>query len=198
MKSRDPWIVVFAGPMLDAPLCARERFPADMAPLATAEIVLRLALLDAGPGDLALCDGTCGGSLLFAEVALARGMRLELRLPFDEERFLREAVAFAGPSWLSRYRHIRAHPRTVLYCLPGEAMLPGSDPFAEAGQWQLNAALVHGSERVWLMTLGDRAGAFDAGDGSAQLMEAMHRYTGQVITIDAARLLRKTRERRRN
>jgi len=29
-------------------------------------------------------------------------------------------------------------------------------------------------------------------------MEAMHRYTGQVITIDAARLLRKTRERRRN
>jgi hypothetical protein len=30
------------------------------------------------------------------------------------------------------------------------------------------------------------------------LVEAMHRYTGQVITIDAARLLRRTRERRGN
>lgn len=198
MKSRDPWIVVFTGPMLDAPLCARECFPADMAPLAAAEIVLRLALLDAGPGDLALCDGASGGGLLFAEAALARGMRLELRLPFDEERFLRESVAFAGQQWLSRYLRVRAHPKTVLYCLPQAAMLPGSDPFAEVGYWQLNAALAHGSDRVWLMLLWDRAGAFDTGSGTAQLMEAMHRYTGQVITIDAARLLRRTRERRRN
>jgi len=184
--------------MLDAPLCARERFPADMAPLATAEIALRLALLNAGPGDLALCDGACGGSLLFAEAALARGMRLELRLPFGEERFLREAVAFAGRHWLSRYLRIRGHPRTVAYCLPDQAMPAGGDPFAEAGQWQLHAALSHGSDRVWLMTLSESPNAFDAGGGTAQLMEAMHRYTGQVITIDAARLLRKTRERRRN
>ena len=198
MKSRDPWIVLFAGPMLDAPLCGRERFPADMAPLATAEIALRLALLDAGPGDLALCDGACGGSLLFAEAALARGMRLELRLPFDEERFLREAVAFAGQHWLSRYLRIRGHPRTVAYCLPEQAVPAGGDPFAEAGQWQLNAALSHGSDRVWLMTLCDGPSAFDTGSGTAQLMEAMHRYTGQVITIDAARLLRRTRERRGN
>jgi hypothetical protein len=198
MKSRDPWVVLFAGPMLDAPLCERERFPADMAPLATAEITLRLALLDAGPDDLALCDGACGGSLLFAEAALARGMRLELRLPFDEDRFLREAVAFAGQHWLWRYLRVRSHARTVAYCLPEQALPAGGDPFAETGQWQLNAALSHGSDRVWLMTLCHAPGAFDAGGGTAQLVEAMHRYTGQVITIDAARLLRRTRERRRN
>jgi hypothetical protein len=198
MKSRAPWIVLFAGPMLDAPLCERERFPADMAPLATAEIALRLALLDAGPGDLALCDGACGGSLLFAEAALARGMRLELRLPFDEKRFLREAVAFAGQHWLSRYLCIRGHPRTVAYCLPDQAVPAGGNPFAEAGQWQLNAALSHGSDRVWLMTLSEGPNAFDAGSGTAQLVEAMHRYTGQIIAIDAAYLLRKTRERRHN
>jgi hypothetical protein len=107
-------------------------------------------------------------------------------------------VAFAGQHWLSRYLRIRGHPRTVAYCLPEQAVPAGGNPFAEAGQWQLNAALSHGSDRVWLMTLSESPNAFDTGGGTAQLMEAMHRYTGQVITIDAARLLRKTRERRRN
>lgn len=195
MNRKPHWTVLFSGLGMDAPLASPERFPPDMAPLASAEIALRLALLDAGPGDLALCHGGCGGDLLFAEAALARRMRLELRLPFEVERFVEAAVDFAGPAWRSRFDRVRADPRTVLYCLPRGAALPTEDPFEQADLWQLDAALSHGAERVWLMTLWDgkpRAG------GGAYLTETIGRYTGQVIPIDATRLLRRTRERRRN
>jgi hypothetical protein len=188
-------VVLFCGHIMDRPGRETERFPPDMTPLAATAIAARLKRLGAGPGDLALCEGACGGDLLFAEAALKRGMRLELRMPFDEERFLRESVAFAGDAWLARYARVRADPRTTLYCLPQTDALPDCDPFEQANLWQLDAALAHGAGQVWLLALWD--GQRSGHPGAAEhLVEAVGRHGGRVMIIDAGALLRRTAKRR--
>ncbi|MET0963129.1 MAG: hypothetical protein ABWY05_09970 [Noviherbaspirillum sp.] len=195
MNARAPRVVLFSGHMIDRPDRQAERFPADMTPLAQAEIGARLARLGVGSDDLAMCEGACGGDLLFAEAVLARGMRLELRLPFDEARFLRESVGFAGDAWLARYARVRSDPRTTLYCMPPGAAPPGCDAFEQANLWQLNAALAHGADQVWLLALWDGQRSGSPG-GTDHLVQTVNRHAGQVIIIDAAALLRQTVERR--
>ncbi len=195
MSERLARVVLFSGHMIDQPDRETERFPPDMAPLAQAEIAARLARLDVGGDDLAMCEGACGGDLLFAEAALARGMRVELRLPFDEARFLRESVGFAGHAWLARYARVRSDPRTTVYCMPPGVAPPGCDAFEQANLWQLNAALAHGADQVWLLALWDGRSSGSPG-GTDHLVQTVDRHAGQVIIIDAAALLRQTAERR--
>ena len=72
-------VVLFSGHMIDAPDRKTPRFPPDKEPVAATAIADALAKIGAAKGDLAICGGACGGDLLFAEAALARGMRVERR-----------------------------------------------------------------------------------------------------------------------
>jgi len=59
-------VFLFSGHMIDAPNRSTPRFPADKEPIAAAAIVAELDRLGAGPDDLGICGGACGGDLLFA------------------------------------------------------------------------------------------------------------------------------------
>src|SRR6516225_2812152 len=96
-------VALFSGHMIDAPGRAKPRFRAENEPLAASAIAASVADLDLGPDDLAICGGACGGDLLFAESALARGARLELYIPFEESTFLQKSVDFAGDNWRARF-----------------------------------------------------------------------------------------------
>lgn len=74
-------VFLFSGHMIDASDRANPRFPADKEVIAANAIARELQRLDAGPRDLAICSAACGGDLLFAEAALARGARLESTSP---------------------------------------------------------------------------------------------------------------------
>src|SRR6516225_1227979 len=107
VAERNDWsprkVALFSGHMIDAPGRTKPRFPPDKEPLAANAIAAVLADLSLGPDDLALCGGACGGDLLFAEAALARGSRLELYIPFDEPTFLKKSVDFADSDWRARF-----------------------------------------------------------------------------------------------
>ena len=75
--------------MIDAPGRESPRFPAGKEPAAAGAISGKLDELGAGSTDIALCSGACGGDLLFAEACLARGIHLQIRIPFDEPTFLK-------------------------------------------------------------------------------------------------------------
>src|SRR5580693_873132 len=96
-------IALFSGHMIDAPGREKPRFPSDKAPIAARAIASALEDQELGASDLAICGGACGGDLLFAEAALARGVRLEIFLPFEETTFLEKSVDFAGPEWRDRF-----------------------------------------------------------------------------------------------
>ena len=113
-------VFLFSGHMIDAPDRKEPRFPADKEAVAAKAIAEKLDALGAGPQDLALCGGACGGDLLFAEACLARGLKLELRIPFDEPTFIQKSVAFAPGNWTDRFYQVKGNPNTRLLVMPDE------------------------------------------------------------------------------
>src|SRR5262245_34048988 len=170
-------VFLFSGHMIDARDREKPRFPPDKEPIAAQAIAEALDESDAGAGDLGITEGACGGDLLFAEAMLARGARLELRLPFDEATFLRKSVAFAkAPTapdrWSERFHVARADPRTRLLVMT-DVLGPtpaGVDPFERCNLWMLEDALAMARDRLTFVCLWDGGGG-DGPGGTRHMFE---------------------------
>ena len=179
--------VLFSGHMIDAPGREKPRFPPDKEPVAARAIASALADLDVGPGDLSICGGACGGDLLFAEAALARGARLELYIPFEEPTFLEKSVDFAGGDWRARF--FAAKARGVLHVAPRELGPPqeGEDPYERNNRWMMDAALRFGADRVDFVCLWNGEGG-DGPGGTKHMMEEVRSKGGRTTWLDTTKL----------
>jgi hypothetical protein len=179
--------VLFSGHMIDAPGREKPRFPPDKEPVAARAIASALADLDLGPGDLSICGGACGGDLLFAEAARARGARLELYIPFEEPTFLEKSVDFAGGDWRARFSAAKA--RGVLHVAPLELGPPqeGEDPYERNNRWMMDAALRFGADRVDFICLWNGEGG-DGPGGTKHMMEEVRQRGGRAQWLDTTKL----------
>lgn len=182
-------VFLFSGHMIDAANRQEPRFPADKEEIAAAAIRAKLAELNAGPEDIAICGGACGGDLLFAEACMERGLRVELRLAFDEPTFIRSSVAFAGEPWVERFYAVKAQPKTVVSIMPDELgpAPKGVNAFARTNQWQLYTALAWGPEKVRFLCLWNRKGG-DGPGGTEHMHDTVQRYSGRVHVLDTTML----------
>jgi hypothetical protein len=180
-------VALFSGHMIDAPGREKPRFPPDKEPVAARAIASALADLDVGPGDLAICGGACGGDLLFAEAALARGARLELYIPFDEPTFLEKSVDFADADWRARY--LAAKARADLHIAPRELAPPqeSEDPYERNNRWMLNQASRFGADKVDLVCLWNGEGG-DGPGGTKHMMEEVRQRGGRTHWLDTTKL----------
>ena len=180
-------VVLFSGHMIDAPGRGKPRFPPDKEPIAVQAIAGALADIDVGPRDLCICGGACGGDLLFAEAALARGARLELYIPFEEPTFLEKSVDFADRDWRARF--FAAKARGVLHVAPRELGPPqeGEDPYERNNRWMLDAALRFGADKVDFVSLWNGEGG-DGPGGTRHMMEEVRNKGGRTIWLDTRRL----------
>ena len=180
-------IVLFSGHMIDAPGRGKPRFPPDKEPIAVQAIAEALADIDVGPLDLCICGGACGGDLLFAEAALARGAPLELYIPFEEPTFLEKSVDFADRNWRAQF--FAAKARSVLHVAPREIGPPqeGEDPYELNNRWMLGAALRFGAEKVNFVSLWNGAGG-DGPGGTRHMTEEVRNKGGRTIWLDTRRL----------
>ncbi|MEQ1908769.1 MAG: AAA-like domain-containing protein [Vicinamibacterales bacterium] len=183
-------VILFAGHMIDRPDRPAPRFPANRERAAAEAIEHVLTSLDASPGDLALCSGANGGDLLFAEACLRRGLNLELRLPQEEARFLRESVTFAGDQWRERFYAAKLHPKTKTYLMPEElGPAPGrTNVYTRVNLWQLYTAIAWGDEKLRFVCLWDGKISDGAG-GTQHMLEVARARTGRVYQIDPATLV---------
>jgi hypothetical protein len=185
------YVFLFSGHMIDAPGRVPPRFPAEKEKIAAQAIAKKLDELDAGPKDLALCSGACGGDLLFAEACLKLGVRLQIRIPFDEPTFLENSVTFAGGNWGERFDTVKRNPNTSLLIMPKElGPTPENvNPYERNNLWQLYTALSMGPEKVRFICLwdgqGQEKGKFG---GTAHMYNEVKRRTGQVTWIDIRKL----------
>ncbi|QNT71028.1 tetratricopeptide repeat protein [Defluviicoccus vanus] len=194
-------IVLFSGHMIDNPKERGEgegkkpaRFPATKVAAAAAAIAAHLDSIKAGPGDLALCGGACGGDLLFAEACLQRGMALEMRLPQRIPQFLHDSVTFADSdqSWVQRFDAAMHNPQTTLLIMPDEI---GPTPEGERGKmydrnnrWQLYSALSLDLDTLKFITLLDRQSIEKPG-GAQHMIRRIREYTGrEPLVIDPTAL----------
>lgn len=180
-------VALFSGHMIDTPDRKTPRFPPDKESYAAAAIVDELSKVDVRRGDLAICGGACGGDLLFAEACLARDMRLEIYIPFEESTFLANSVDFADGNWRERY--LAAKLKATLHVMPDElGPLPaGENAYERNNQWMLEQAARFGNERLAFISLWNGQGG-DGPGGARHLMDEARRRTTRIYWLDTTKL----------
>jgi hypothetical protein len=175
--------------MIDAAERQPPRFPERKGSAATQKIAEALQKLDAGPDDLALTQGACGGDLLFTEVCQLRRVKVQWLQPSDEPAFIQKSVVCRGEVWRERYLKAKAALTTDIRSA-SECLGPspkGVDLYERCNRWLLYTALSYGIRRVQFVCLWDgREG--DGRGGTAHMYEEVNRRTGQVTWIDSRTL----------
>jgi hypothetical protein len=158
-----PHYLLFSGHMIDKPGRNPPRFPETKAEAAAEAIRNALEkVLNATAGQTATAGSSlkaisaaaCGGDILFHEACRDLHIPSELYLALPIEAFLQTSVAFAGPSWISRYRQLTQ--TLPVHILHPEATADAPDTiWEEANQWMLDAALQNGPAHLTLIALWD-------------------------------------------
>ncbi len=134
-------------------------FAADAA--VEAELAARLgAVLDGEGIGFAYGALACGGDLLVAEAALARGIELNVVLPFVEEDFLAQSVRPGGTDWEARYRACLAQAASVT--IASEMAF-----FGDPAQYGYGSRMAMGLARLRAQHLGAEAVQIAIWDGIA-------------------------------
>ena len=182
-------VFLFSGHMIDAPTRPTPRFPAAKELIAAQRIAEALEKLVAGPEDLALTQGACGGDLLFTEACQKRGVPVQWLQPFDEPTFIQKSVVCHSETWRDRYLKAKTKLTTQIRSAPQElGPLPtGVDPYERCNVWLLSTAFAYGVTKVHFICLwnGDKG---DGRGGTAHMYQEVKRQTGQVIWIDSRTL----------
>jgi hypothetical protein len=179
------YVFLFSGHMIDAPGRKEPRFPADREKIAAQEIAKKVDELGAGPKDVGLCGGACGGDLLFAEACLDRRVPLQIRIPFDEPTFLKNSVAFAGGNWRDRYYAVKKNKLTTFFVMPEELgpTPENANPYERNNLWLLYTALSMGPEKVRFICLWDGKGG-DGPGGTKHMHDSVRKRSGLVYVLD--------------
>lgn len=187
LKWQPRQVLLFSGHMIDAQDRTAPRFPADKETIAAQKIAEILDKLGAGPEDLALTQGACGGDMLFAEACLRRGVRLDLLQPFEEPAFIQKSVLPGGEKWRDRYYAIK--PQAKIKAAPVELGPPPEDinPYERCNLWLLYTALAYGVDKVRFICLWNGEGG-DAPGGTAHMYHEVNDKTGQVDWLDTRKL----------
>jgi tetratricopeptide (TPR) repeat protein len=185
-------VFLFSGHMVDAPDRETERFPERVVDTAGDRIAQLMRDLGAGPDDLALTQGACGGDLLFAEACQELGVRMHWLQPFAEPDFMLRSVIRCGESWRQRYLDARKQLQLPVLSAPQELGEPPSyagDGYAyeRCNLWLLYTALAWGIEKVHFVCLWNGSGG-DGPGGTAHMYEEVAKRTGQVHWIDTREL----------
>ena len=192
-KPEDMWkprqVFLFSGHMIDAHDRATPRFPGDKESIAREKISDVLDRLGAGPDDVALTQGACGGDLLFTESCQDRGVKVRWLQPFLEPEFLEKSVLRGGDSWQQRYMDSKSKLDAPILSAPTELGAPPayakSDyPYERCNLWLLYTAFAYGEDRVKFICLWNGEEEGDGSGGTAHLYKEVKRRTGNVYWID--------------
>ncbi len=180
-------VFLFSGHLIDAPDRASPRFPAAKEGIAALAIAAALDRLNAGPDDLALTQGACGGDLLFSEACLARGVAVEWLQPFAETEFIENSVVHCHADWVSRYHAARARLASPPRATPGEQSLAADDPYVCCNLWLLETTFAHGADKARFLCLWNGGGG-DGPGGTAHMVAEVRHRGGQVVWLDTREL----------
>ena len=195
-KSEDKWqprqVFLFSGHMIDTPDRPVPRFPPAKESIAAQSIAAALDQLGAGPDDIALTQGACGGDLLFTEACQQRGVKVLWLQPFREPDFIEKSVVCGHETWRNRYFAAKAKLAAPIRSAPEELgdPPPNSEPgyaYERCNLWLLYTALACGVDKVRFVCLWNGGGG-DGPGGTEHMYNEVKRRTGQVSWLDTRTL----------
>jgi len=195
-EPEDQWqprqVFLFSGHMIDAPGRTPPRFPPEKEPIAAQKIAEALDQFGAGPDDLALTQGACGGDLLFTEACQQRGVKVHWLQPFREPDFIQKSVVRSSEAWRTRYLNAKTRLTAPIRSAPDELGDPPPNsepgyPYERCNIWLLYTALACGVDRVRFICLWNGAGG-DGPGGTAHMYNEVKRRTGNVTWIDIRKI----------
>jgi hypothetical protein len=189
--------ILFSGHRMDEPGRAVPRFPPELEDAVNQRLGAALDQLNAGESDIAFCQAASGGDILFLEAALARGVRCQVLLPYEEPEFLLSSVlpSCNGARWRDRYYAIKEKLTLPIREMP-EALGPipkESNAYERCSRWKLYSALACGINRLRFITVWDGEGG-DGPGGTSHMMRQVKKRTGRVEWIDIRSLKSKITE----
>jgi len=182
-------VFLFSGHMIDSPQRKIARFPKENEAIAAKTIAKQLKALNAGPEDIAICSGACGGDILFAEAVLALNLQLKLYIPFDVPEFLETSVNFAGNDWQDRFYKVKNNPNTILFTMPEElGYCPNNmSPYEQANKWMLYSAVCLGMSSMHCILLWDGKGSVGTG-GTLHMYHSIKQWSEQIYVLNTSTL----------
>jgi hypothetical protein len=185
-----PHVFIFAGHPIDPPgKLKTERFPAAMEKEARNKIDEALDRLKASSNDLAIPAGaSAGGDIIFIEACLERRMKVEIHLPFEEGRYIKETVSFAGDKWVERFYTLRNSTDVTIRLQSDHLGLVkmGDNIYSRNEKWALYNSLVHGIDRVRLIALWDGLVTGTPG-GPDSMVEQVRHLGGQAEHLNTTK-----------
>jgi tetratricopeptide (TPR) repeat protein len=175
-----PQVFLFSGHALDNPGSRDARFPEAMEKEARNRIDRALDKFKASDNDLAIAPGVAaGGDIIFLEACLDRGMKTEIHLPYDEAIYIKEAISYAGDSWIERFYALRNNTNVTIRHQRDHLgkEKPGDNIIQRNERWALYTALVFGIQRVKLIVLWDGKTRGKAG-GPDSMLEQVRQMGG--------------------
>jgi tetratricopeptide (TPR) repeat protein len=184
-------VFIFKGHKID--LGKKKRFPPEMEEVARQHIDAALDKYHGSDNDLVITAGAaCGGDIIFIEACLARGMTVEVYLPFSEPDYIKEEVGPGGNQWVERYYNLRNHPDLTIHIQSDHVgkVKEGHDPYERNNRWALSSSLIMGIDRVRLLVLWDgNTGAAQDRDGRlvSHMVEEMRHIGGFVEHLNTTK-----------
>ena len=187
-------VFLFSGHMIDKPDRKLPRFPPECESSIAAAIDAALTELGAGPADLGITQGACGGDLLFSEAMLKRGAALELHLPLPEQTFVVRSVDFRKASsavpdrWRERFHAVRQQRSVRTTVMPADSESEESDSvFERCNLWMLERAISFGATNVRFICVWNGDGG-DGPGGTDHMRKAVKQIGGAECWIDTRKL----------
>jgi hypothetical protein len=182
--------ILFTGHMIDRPGRTTPRFPdkkVDDVKKAIKEAVKQELEKVKGPV-IGLAGGASGGDILFHEVCDELGIKTLLYLALPRDQFVKESVAFAGPSWVERFD--RLFTKLSWQVLSQTKELPNwlkrkqhYTIWERNNLWMLNQALDNGGLHMSLIALWDGKKG-DAAGGTEHMVKEAEEKGAKTIPID--------------
>jgi class 3 adenylate cyclase/tetratricopeptide (TPR) repeat protein len=177
-----PRVVVFAGHMIDRPNRTPARLPAALA--GSVRQSIRTWLTD-NRALIGYSSAACGADLLFQQAVQELGGESRIVLPYDEDQFKAESVAFAGEEWSTLFDEVLSRATQVVIASPRRTQGDGIG-------YDYANLILHGLATVRATELGSNAGepvglvVWDGspGDGVGGTASVVQRWRSLGMDVD--------------
>jgi class 3 adenylate cyclase len=185
-----PGIVVFTGHLIDRSERKSPRFPPLLEPVVREAIEKHIKKINP---EFGYSSAGCGADILFLETLQDRGKETHVVLPYEQEQFIEDSVAFAGADWVRRFHAVRERATTVTTA-SSERIEEGSTSFEYANLLLYGLADIRARQletdlvplAVWDQRPGDGPG------GTASAVEHWQKLGLDVQVIDVAQMLKRS------